>query len=113
MYLVFWYLNSCIFILVILINSNFMKTLNDNWFAITIVAVVFGLLGYLIGAQNNSKNCPMMSKCPMMQHNNSHKMMMWHHGAGSIHEKDIQVEIDSFVKDGEKQIKVMVKKEMN
>ena len=32
---------------------------------------------------------------------------------GSIHEKDIQVEIDSFVKDGEKQIKVMVKKEMN
>ena len=55
----------------------------------------------------------MMSKCPMMQHKNPHKMMMWHHGAGSIHEKDIQVEIDSFVKDGEKQIKVMVKKEMN
>ena len=90
-----------------------MKTLNDNWFVITLTAVVFGLLGYLLGAQNNSKSCPVMAKCPMIQHKNPHKMMMWHDRTGSIHEKDIQVEIDSFVKDGEKQIKVMVKKEIN
>jgi hypothetical protein len=90
-----------------------MKTLNDNWFVITLIAVVFGLLGYLLGAQNNSNSCPVMRKCPMMQHKNPHKMMMWHDRAVSIHEKDIQVEIDSFVKDGEKQIKVMVKKEIN
>ena len=90
-----------------------MKTLNDNWFVITLTGVVFGLLGYLLGAQNNSKSCTVMGKCPMMQHKNPHKMMMWHDRTGSIHEKDIQVEIDSFVKDGEKQIKVMVKKEIN
>lgn len=90
-----------------------MKTLNDNWFAITLTAVVFGLLGYLFGTQNNSKSCPMMGKCPMIQHKDPHKMMMWHDGVRSIHEKDIQVEIDSFVKDGDKQIKVMVKKEIN
>lgn len=90
-----------------------MKTLNDNWFVINLTAVVFGLLGYLLGAQNNSKSCPVMGKCPMMQHKNPHKMMMWQDRAGSIHEKDIQVEIDSFVKNGEKQIKVMVNKEIN
>ena len=39
-------------------------------------------------------------------------MMIWHNDEGGMHEKDIQVEIDSFVKDGEKQIKVMVKKEV-
>ena len=32
-----------------------MKALNDNWFAITLAAVVFGLFRYLIGVQNNSK----------------------------------------------------------
>ena len=55
----------------------------------------------------------MMGKCPMVQHKDPHKMIMWHDGVRSIHEKDIQVEIDSFVKDGDKQIKVMVKKEIN
>ena len=37
-----------------------MKTLNDNWFAITLTAVIFGILGYLLGAQKSSKSCPMM-----------------------------------------------------
>ena len=31
-----------------------METLNKNWFAFTLVAIVFGLLGYLLGQQNNS-----------------------------------------------------------
>lgn len=26
-----------------------MKTLNENWFAITLIAVIFGLLGFLLG----------------------------------------------------------------
>jgi len=34
-----------------------METLNKNWFAFTLVAVVFGLLGYLLGQQSNV--CPM------------------------------------------------------
>ena len=89
-----------------------MKTLNDNWFAITLIAVIFGILGYLLGAQKSSKSCPMMGVHSKMHHKNPHKMMIWHNDEGGMHEKDIQVEIDSFVKDGEKQIKVMVKKEV-
>ncbi len=30
-----------------------METLNKNWFAFTLVAVIFGLLGYLLGQQSN------------------------------------------------------------
>ena len=30
-----------------------MKSLNKNWFAITMTAIVFGLLGYLLGVQNS------------------------------------------------------------
>lgn len=29
-----------------------METLNKNWFAFTLCAVVFGILGYLLGQQN-------------------------------------------------------------
>ena len=35
-----------------------MESLNKNWFAFTLVAVIFGLLGYLLGQQGH-KNCPM------------------------------------------------------
>ena len=34
-----------------------METLNKNWFAFTLIAIVFGLLGYLLGQQ--SSVCPM------------------------------------------------------
>ena len=38
-----------------------METLNKNWFIVTVVAAVFGTLGYLLGKQQaNSKACPMM-----------------------------------------------------
>lgn len=30
-----------------------METLNKNWFAFTLVAVIFGLLGFLLGRQVN------------------------------------------------------------
>ena len=30
-----------------------MKQLNENWFGITLLAVVFGLLGFLLGKQQN------------------------------------------------------------
>jgi len=35
------------------INNLQMDTLNKNWFLITLVAVVFGLIGFLIGKQSN------------------------------------------------------------
>ena len=44
-----------------------METLNKNWFAFTLIAVIFGCIGYLLGNQNNSHSCPMMK--------NHHKMM--------------------------------------
>ena len=31
-----------------------MKQLNENWFGITLLAVVFGLLGFLLGKQQNN-----------------------------------------------------------
>ena len=44
-----------------------METLNKNWFAFTLIAVIFGAIGFLLGNQNKSHNCPMMKK--------HHKMM--------------------------------------
>lgn len=59
-----------------------MDSLNKNWFAITLIAIVFGILGFLIGKQGVMEHsCPMMSgvehSCPMMDEN--HKMMSEHH----------------------------------
>jgi len=59
-----------------------MDSLNKNWFAITLIAVVFGIFGFLIGNQGGVEHsCPMMSgvehSCPMMDEN--HKMMSEHH----------------------------------
>ena len=34
-----------------------MESLNKNWFGFTLVAVIFGILGYLLGQQGH-KNCP-------------------------------------------------------
>ena len=44
-----------------------METLNKNWFAFTLIAVIFGAIGFLLGNQNKSHNCPMMK--------GHHKMM--------------------------------------
>ncbi len=36
-----------------------METLNKNWFATTLTAVVFGILGFLLGKQSNHQHCLM------------------------------------------------------
>ena len=59
-----------------------MDSLNKNWFAITLIAVIFGIFGFLIGNQGSMEHsCSMMSEveysCPMMDEN--HKMMSEHH----------------------------------
>ena len=43
-----------------------MKSLNENWFAITLVAVIFGLLGFLIGKTSGKHH----------QDKNLHKVFM-------------------------------------
>ena len=43
-----------------------METLNKNWFAFTLIAVIFGLLGFILGKQgagSHYQSCPAM---PMM-----------------------------------------------
>ena len=37
-----------------------MKSLNENWFAFTLVAIVFGLLGFLLGRQGGYNKCQIM-----------------------------------------------------
>jgi hypothetical protein len=40
-----------------------MEILNKNWFAFTLIAVIFGVLGFLVGRQGNP-NCCSMKKGP-------------------------------------------------
>ena len=49
-----------------------MEALNKNWFTITLTAVIFGLLGFILGRQCNQQQCPMM--------NGPHKMMFMEGG---------------------------------
>lgn len=35
-----------------------MKTLNENWFAFTLIAVVFGILGFLVGRTTGHRGMP-------------------------------------------------------
>lgn len=35
-----------------------MKSLNENWFAFTLVAIVFGLLGFLLGRRGRIQQMP-------------------------------------------------------
>lgn len=46
-----------------------METLNKNWFIITLSAVIFGILGFLLGRQGGQQH-----SCPMM--NGPHDMMI-------------------------------------
>lgn len=39
-----------------------METLNKNWFAFTLIAIIFGCIGYLLGSQDKTHNCPMMKE---------------------------------------------------
>ncbi len=35
-----------------------MKTLNENWFAFTLIAVIFGILGFLLGRTSGPAAMP-------------------------------------------------------
>lgn len=96
-----------------------METLNKNWFAFTLVAVIFGLFGFLLGRQPNSpKKCSQMSasKCVTTAHT-PHAAMMKMMGKdgvfiipeGSENIEDIDIKEETG-KDGEKRIEVRLKK---
>ena len=95
-----------------------METLNKNWFAITLTAVVFVILGFLLGRQaKQDHGCPMMNgpHNMMFMKGGPHKMsgenmFMFKSEDGKeiewIEDIDIQKEEGE---DGEKKIKIHVK----
>ena len=95
-----------------------METLNKNWFTITLTAVVFGLIGFILGRQCNQQQCPMMNgpHKMMFMEGGPHKMMggeskfMFKTDDGKeiewIEDVDIQKEEGE---NGEKKIKIQVK----
>ena len=92
-----------------------MKSLNKNWFLITMTAVVFGLLGYLLGNQNSQK-VPRMMEGPRglhMEHMKGSDMIMFESDGAMMLGEDgnIEIEIDTLLSGGEQRIKVVVKKE--
>ena len=96
-----------------------METLNKNWFAITLTAVVFGILGFLLGRQGKQyHSCPMMNGPHemMFMGDGPHKMMngknmfMFKTGEGEVMDliEDIDVQKEEG-ENGEQQIKIKVK----
>jgi len=86
-----------------------MKSLNENWFSITLIAVIFGSIGYLVGSNSSKHHCPMMGDM------DNHKIYMKKmHGMDSFswssEDGDIEIDIDSIVEANGKEVKVMVKK---
>ena len=93
-----------------------MKSLNKNWFLITMTAVVFGLLGYLLGNQNSQKG-PRMMEGPRglhMEHMKGSDIIMFESDGAMMLGEDgnIDIEIDTLLSGGEQRIKVIVKKEI-
>jgi len=90
-----------------------METLNKNWFAFTLVAVVFGLLGYILGKQCTASR----AACPSMGMH--HKMMKGDmKGMHMIMAKDLDGDVEWIEdmevekkegEDGEKTIQIKVK----
>jgi len=81
-----------------------METLNKNWFGITLLAVVFGLLGFLLGKQQNH---PPMKQGKMKMKKMGGKMM--EHQMMML-DQDSNVEVDIDTIDGQRQVKVRVVK---
>ena len=95
-----------------------MEALNKNWFTITLTAVIFGLIGFILGRQCNQQQCPIMNgpHKMMFMEGGPHKMMggeskfMFKTDDGKeiewIEDVDIQKEEGE---NGEKKIKIQVK----
>ena len=78
-----------------------MKQLNENWFSITLIAVIFGLLGFLIG-ENHNKN-PLMPHKMHKKKIDGKRKMKWIEENGNV-----QIKIDTLDKNGKNNIEVIV-----
>tara|TARA_B110000090_G_scaffold79124_1_gene90124 strand:+ start:580 stop:825 length:246 start_codon:yes stop_codon:yes gene_type:complete len=80
-----------------------LETLNKNWFAFTLIAVIFGLLDFILvkqGAGSHYQSCPAM---PMM--------LMKHLDGVDMKDMDLAINTEPG-ENGEKKIKVkVIKKE--
>ncbi|MDA7698642.1 hypothetical protein N9555_00555 [Flavobacteriaceae bacterium] len=91
-----------------------MKSLNENWFAFTLVAVIFGILGFLLGKQGGHSKCPMMDFPHAIQMDEFGGMkkggnMFMFKSDRMMNGKDgFEIDIDTIHSGGEKQIKVRV-----
>ena len=85
-----------------------METLNKNWFAFTLVAVIFGSIGYLLDKMNfmMNKHHKMMILDDKMKSSKSMFMLK----DLDLNDGDIEIDIDSIVESDSKKVKVMVKK---
>jgi len=69
-----------------------MKTLNENWFAFTLIAVIFGILGFLLGrttGHHGPKGMPHM----MMGKGHVMKKAMFISDDGEVHDLMGDVEV--------------------
>lgn len=98
-----------------------MKSLNENWFAFTLVAVIFGLLGFLLGRTTGHPPHP-----PMMFGGGEHEIIMkkggsWITDGEGLRDMNIEVikgddgtvtvTVDSTsTGDGERQIRIIKKR---
>ena len=96
-----------------------METLNKNWFAFTLIAIIFGCIGYLLGNQNKTHNCPMMKEHNKMiigKGSNAEKSMFMFKSSKDgdidwIEDMDIEtIDVEKGdVANGEKKIKIRLK----
>jgi|TARA_B100001105_G_scaffold26317_1_gene18455 hypothetical protein len=92
-----------------------METLNKNWFAITLIAVIFFLLGFLIGKSAGPK--PQMHKM-MVKKDMAHGVITVEgdhqldvtKGFEWVSDKNNNVTIDVDTTDGHKNVRVEVRK---
>lgn len=68
-----------------------MKTLNENWFAFTLIAVIFGILGFLLG-RTTGHDGPMGMRPKMMGEGHVVKKAMFISDDGEV--QDVMGDID-------------------
>lgn len=92
-----------------------METLNKNWFAITLVAIIFGLLGFVIGRQGKARHrsLPMIHSTNGVIKGDMKDIYMIKDLLGDVEwpQEDIKIlREEEGGEDGEKRIKIIVKK---
>ena len=96
-----------------------MKSLNENWFAFTLVAVIFGLLGFLIGKTSGKHHQDKNLHKVLMKDLKGENAFIWKSDMVEFPDninvdsiiKGIDIKIDTSSIKGQKNIKVQVFKQ--